>query len=143
MAQEKRRFFRHPIHVPLSLRLDVDATPTSSQAMDLSLGGLSFLWSSRLIKGHLIRLSIAVKEKLFDVKGRVAYSIEDRRTGKYRSGISFVDSPSAFRAKLAEEALEILRYRNELSRELGREVSEDEAAQRWIQQNAARFPDLS
>ncbi|HTL70781.1 MAG TPA: PilZ domain-containing protein [Candidatus Eisenbacteria bacterium] len=142
MSEEKRRFFRHPIHAPLSLHLDAE-TDAPSEALDLSLGGLSFLWSSRLAKGHLIRVSIAVKEKLFDVKGRVAYSVEDRKTGKFRSGISFVDSPSAFRAKLAEEALEILRYRSELSRELEREVSEDEAAHRWIQQNAARFPYLS
>lgn len=108
----------------------------------MSLGGLSFLWKDKQEKGSFVDLSIPIKDKLFEIKGRVTYSVEDDKSGKFRTGIIFIDSPSAFRAKLAEEALEILRYRKEISRELGKEVTEEEAAKRWIQNFAKDFPDF-
>ncbi len=67
------------------------------------------------------------------------YSKEDRKTGAYRTGVSFHDPCSALRAKLAEEALKILEYRKTLSKELGREVSEEEAAEKWIKEYAEQF----
>ncbi|MBI3252999.1 MAG: PilZ domain-containing protein [Candidatus Omnitrophica bacterium] len=139
-TSEKRKFFRHPIHSPIKLELDSRTDPWVSEAADISLGGLSFLWKRKLSKGNTIRLFIAVKEKIFDVKGRVVYSLEDRKTGKFRNGILFVDPPSAFRARLAEQALEIIEYRRALARETGRDVSEEEAALKWIEQFAAHFP---
>lgn len=138
-GQEKRKFFRHPVHAPLRLQVEQE-TSLDSRAEDLSFGGLSFLSDRRFSKGASLEVSILVKQKLFNVKGRVVYSIEDHRSGRFRSGISFTDSPSAFKAKLAEEALQIINYRTTLSRRLGREVSEEEAAEKWINENAESFP---
>ncbi len=139
-TKEKRKFFRHPIHVPIRLRfIDEDKTAVS-ESTDLSLGGLCFLWKKRLTKGKLLMLTIPVKEKIFDdIKAKVAYSREDRKTAHYRTGVAFMDAPSAFKAKLAEEALQILQYQKELGRELGHEVSEEEAADRWIRRFAESF----
>ena len=139
---EKRRFYRHPISVPITLNSAKDQSGGSSQSLDVSLGGLSFLWPRKLPKGALVGVNIAVKDKLFEIKSKVAYAKEDLKTGKFRTGVCFTDYPSAFMARLVEEMLEILRYRKNLSRELGREIPEEEAASEWIKKYAARFPAL-
>ncbi len=138
-VEEKRAFYRHPIHVPMRLNLSDKKATIESQSSDISLGGLSFLWRDKLGKGNLLNLSIPVKEKLFHVRAKVVYSKEDRKTGRFKTGVSFYDLPSAFKAKLAEEALEILEYRKLISEELGRDVSEEEAAEKWIQKFASSF----
>ena len=141
--KEKRRFYRHPMSVPLMLSTAKEKNEGPSRSLDVSLGGLSFLWPRKLPKGSFIDINIAVQNKFFEIKSRVAYTTEDRKTGGFRTGVCFTDYPSAFMAKLAEEMLEILRYRKRLSRELGREIPEEEAASQWIQKYAARFPVLS
>ncbi len=82
----------------------------------------------------MIHFGIPVKQKTFEVTGRVVYSKEDRKTGRFRTGISFVDPSSTFTAKLAEEALEILEYQKKISKELGHAISEEEAAKQWIEE---------
>ena len=79
------------------------------------------------------------REKFFDVQAKVVYSKEDRRSARFSTGVSFVDFPSAFKARLAEEVLQILEYRKSISRELGHEVSEEEAAKKWVSHYADQF----
>lgn len=138
--KEKRSFIRHPIHAPLRLDVPDEKNPIRSEAQDLSLGGLSFFWHHKLSRGEKIHLSILIKEKEFSMNARVVFSQEDSRTGKYKTGVCFTDRPSAFKAKIAEEALEIIEYQKKLSKRLGHEIPEEEAAQKWIRQFAARFP---
>ena len=137
--KEKRHFFRHPIHVPIKLRIASMAQTLASQSSDISLGGLNFSWPKKLSRGTMIDITIPVKEKFFDVTAKVVYSKEDRRSARYRTGVSFVDFPSAFKARLAEEVLQILEYRKSISRELGHEVSEEEAAKKWVHEFAHDF----
>ncbi len=140
--KERRKYYRHPISAPLKLRAANRKQDIQTETAEVSLGGLSFLWSSKLSRGSAVDLSIPIKDKLFEIKGRVTYSVGDEKSGKFRTGILFTDSPSAFRAKLAEEALEIIRYRKVISRELGKEISEEEAAKKWIQRFAKEFPNF-
>ena len=144
-SKEKRKFFRHPIHVPIQLSIEVASNKQkdwhSSEAVDLSLGGLSFFWKNKLPKGISLILSIPVNEKIFqNIHAKVTYSVEDKKSTRFRTGVRFMDIPSAFKAKLAEEALQILQYQKELSRELGETISEEEAATRWIKRFANQFP---
>ena len=142
-GKERRKYYRHPISSPIKLRAASNKQEAiRTETSEISLGGLSFVWSNRLERGALVDLSIPIKNKLFEIRGRVTYSVEDGPSGKFRTGILFMDSPSAFRAKLAEEALEILRYRREILTESGEDVSEEEAARRWIQKFAKDFPDF-
>lgn len=138
---EKRRFRRHPLHVPLAVRPDRDSAPSPSQSADLSEGGLSFLWPA-LLPNISVRITIPVKEKRYDVKGFVVYSVKDDGSGFFRTGVRFIDASSAFKAKLAEEAIEIMEYRRQLSAELGREIDEEEAARRWVRKYAESFSKL-
>ncbi len=140
---EKRRFYRHPISVPLNLSTAKTKRTAQSRSLDVSLGGLSFLWPQKLPKGSSVKISIPVKNKLFGIKSRVAYAVEESGTGKFRTGVCFMDHSDAFMARLAEELIEILQYRNELSQELGREIPEEEAASLWIKKRASRFPTVT
>jgi len=139
-GKERRQFFRHPISVPIRLRVATHERLLTSSSSDISLGGLNFSWSKKLPKGTLIDITIPVKERFFDVKAKVVYSKEDKKTARFRTGVSFTDFPSAFKARLAEEVLQILEYRKMISRELGHEVSEEEAASKWVRDYASRFP---
>ncbi len=136
--QEKRKHLRHPIHTPIRFSIDREKSAKTIESRDLSLGGLSFLYAQRLSRGNVIQFGIPVKQKMFEVTGRVVYSKEDRKTGRFRTGISFVDASSTFTAKLAEEALEILEYQKKISKERGLSVSEEEAAGLWIQDQHMR-----
>lgn len=132
--KEKRKYLRHPIHAPIRLDVEREKNGKTLESSDLSLGGLSFFWAKRLPKGEMIRIGLPVKQKLFEVVGRVIYTKEDRKTGRFRTGVSFVDPSSTFKAKLAEEALEILEFRKKISKELGHAISEEEAAKQWIEE---------
>ena len=142
-VKEKRHFFRHPIRVPLKLRVASAEKQLSSQTTDISLGGLNFSWPRKLSRGTLIDISIPVKEKFFQIRAKVVYSKEDRRSARFSTGVTFVDFPSSFKARLAEEVLEILEFRKSISRELGHEVSEEEAAKKWVSEFAPVFPNPS
>ena len=141
--KERRKFFRHPIQVPLRLKQTQKNVSTASRSEDLSLGGLNFIWSKKLSRGTLLDITIPVKEKLFELRAKVAYSREDRKSARYYTGVTFVDFPSAFKARLAEEVLEIMEFQKSISRELGHEVSEEEAALRWVREYAPNFPAIS
>ena|SRR3989338_7121548 len=140
---DKRRFYRHPISVPIALSSSDKKNEGRSHSLDVSLGGLSFVWPHRLSRGALVDVNITVKEKLFEIKSKVAYAKQDGETGQFRTGVCFTDYPSAFMARLAEEMLEIMEYRKNLRRELGREISEEDAAAEWIKRYADKFPGLN
>jgi hypothetical protein len=53
--------------------------------------------------------------------------------------VAFLDAESAFRAKLAEEMIQITEYRERILKDEGREMSEEEAAQEWIAKYAKSF----
>ena len=143
LGKERRKYFRHPIQVPIRLRLASKNSAQVLESRDLSLGGLNFIWPKKLSRGTLLDITIPVKEKLFELRGKVVFSREDRRTARYSTGISFVDFPSAFKARLAEEVLQIMEFRKTLSHDLGHEVTEEEAASRWVRQHAPHFPAFS
>ena len=136
---DKRKFFRHPFGVPIRLTIPDNGPGRTLQSQDISQGGLSFLWGEPLSRGRQIQLTIPVKEKRFEVNARVAYSRKDAESGYFRTGVAFIDTDSAFRAKLAEETLEILEYQKDISRTLGHEVSVEDAARQWIEKYAGRF----
>lgn len=142
-GKERRNFFRHPIQVPLRLKPTKNAASSNATSQDLSLGGLNFIWPRKLSRGSLLDITIPVKEKLFELRAKVAYSREDRKTARYFIGVTFVDFPSAFKARLAEEVLEIMEFRKTISRELGHDVSEEEAASQWVRDHAPHFPAIN
>ena len=139
MDNEKRKFFRHPIKVPIQLARVEGRTSDQSRAEDLSQGGLAFLWPEEIPEGTHLELGIPVEKKLFKVEGHVTHSQKDAQTGLFRTGVCFENALSAFRAKLAEEILRIREYCEKMSLLRGRQLSEEEAAQLWVDRHAEDF----
>jgi c-di-GMP-binding flagellar brake protein YcgR len=142
MENEKRKFFRHPIKVPIQLTRVEDKTAVSSHAEDLSQGGLSFLWPESIPAGTHLKLSIPFEKLLFRMNAHVTHCEHDADTGLFKTGVCFEDSASAFRAKLAEEIIQIRQYCEKMSLLRGHQLSEGEAAQMWIERNAENFAKL-
>ena len=136
---ERRRSLRHPIKVRLRLQLTGDRAVTRSQTGDLSEGGLHFFWVRALAKGTSLRVTVPVLKQAFKMTGKVVYSVRDTITGLFRTGISFIETSSAFRMKLAEEILRIQKFRDEISEKQGYMISEEEAALTWIQKYSKDF----
>lgn len=138
-ALEKRRFFRHPLKVPIQYR-EMQATRMDmSSSLDLSLGGLCFYSERFFSKGTLLDVRIPVGGEIFQIHGWVAYCNRNPGVDRYRIGMTFNDAQSAFHAKLAEQMHKILEYRGKRSRELNQEISEEQAADEWIQKYARHF----
>ena len=139
MEIDKRKFYRHPIKVPIQLTR-VNETTATSRCEDLSQGGLSFYWPDSFADGTRLQLSIPIEKNLFKMNAHVRYSQKDTNTGLFRTGVCFEDSTSSFRAKLAEEIIQIREYREKMSLLRGHQISEEDAAGQWIARNAENFP---
>ena len=140
IGKQRRIFYRHPIKVPIQLQVEHSKKTLEPTTKDVSLGGLSFHWPKKLSKGFQVRIQIPVGQKKFDVNAKIVYSRETKKPADYRVGVKFTDFPSAFKARLAEEILRIHEFQKKISRELGSELSEEEAAARWIAEYAQKFP---
>ncbi len=139
MENEKRKFFRHPIKVPIQLTRVENKNSGTLRAEDLSQGGLAFLWPDPIPEGTHLELGIPVEKQLFKVEGHVTHSQKDTDTGLFRTGVCFENSVSAFRAKLAEEILRIREYCEKMSLLRGRQIPEEEAARLWVDRHAEDF----
>ena len=139
MDNEKRKFFRHPIKVPIQLTRIENHTSVNTRAEDLSQGGLAFFWPELIPEGTYLQLSIPVEKQLFKMKAHVTHSQKDTNTGLFKTGVHFEDPVSSFRAKLAEEIIQIRQYREKMSLLRGHSFSEEDAAKIWIDRNAENF----
>ena len=142
-SKDKRHYYRHPIRVPLQVE-EISSEINKiqkAQCEDLSEKGLSFFWNHALSEGSLIHLMIPIEKQVFKVEGRVAYS-RKIKMGLFRIGVAFQNARSAFEAKLAEEILKIKEYRKNISINLGTEISEEDAAKKWIEKFAVHFSHL-
>jgi len=139
MENEKRKFFRHPIKVPIQLTRIENNAAGNARAEDLSQGGLAFFWPEPIAEGTHLQLSIPIEKQLFKMHAHVTHSQKDADTGLFKTGVCFEDSASSFRAKLAEEIILIRQYREKMSLLRGHPFSEEEAAKIWIDRNAEDF----
>lgn len=139
MENENRKFLRHPIRVPIQLTLAESSPALTARAEDLSQGGLAFFWPESIPEGTSLQLSIPVEDQLFKMNAHVTHSQKDAGSGLFKTGVCFKDSVSAFRAKLAEEIIQIRHYCEKISLLRGRPFSEEDAAKRWIDRNAEDF----
>jgi len=138
---DRRRFVRHPIRVPLSVRPHGAEQPFLSRAGDVSEGGLSFGSAVAFERGATVDVELPVHHSRFTLTGTVA-ACAPLPDGTFRVGLSFVETGLQFKMKLAEQVLRIEELRQTLSSERGTEVTSREAAQIWVDQFAATFADL-
>jgi hypothetical protein len=136
----RRAFVRHPIQVPLSVRVP-GGEEFRSRVADISEGGVSFTSPLALEKGGAVEVVIPVHDSRFTLTGTVAWCSE-AEDGGFRIGLSFIEPGTHFKMKLAEQVLRIEDLQQTLSRERGVSVTRQEAADLWVERYASNFADL-
>lgn len=136
---EKRRFPRRPISSPVRYNQIKSKSYSGSITVDISEGGICFLAGLFLPRGSLVQFTIPVSDQVFNIAGKTTYSSFVENIGFYRTGVEFQNPVGLFRAKLTEQINQIKEYRNKLSAKLGNEVSEKEAAHKWVEECGKHF----
>lgn len=136
---EKRRFYRHPLNIPVKFHEVTTHFFDRTSSVDLSEGGICFISNRFLSLGCYLSVSIPVSDQVFEIRGRVAYCNRVSSLDSFKVGVAFQDTSNAFRAKLAEQMLKIKEFQREISSSLGEEISEEEAARKWIEKHAKHF----
>ncbi len=137
-----RSYIRHPSSIPIDFQLkgaEGNARPAETEhALNVSKGGLAFLWHHPIAPGSTIRVRITLVDPPFEALGHVAWS---RHKGDhYEIGMTFLDDADLFPARMVEQLCHIEEYRRQILREEGRELSSEQAAREWISRFATDFP---
>ncbi len=133
-----RRHLRHPTQIPLELRVARAPEPGAARLADLSLGGLCFRAQAPVPVGAELALRVPLVAPELELRARVVWC--RRRGPAWEVGVAFADEAEAHRARMVEQICHIERYREEVRRREGRDLSSEEAAREWIARHAARFP---
>lgn len=135
-----RQYIRHPIDVPVEIRIDPLAAGTALHAHDISLGGLAVHSAKAVEPGSLIEVRIPYVEPAFEARALVAWCRPRRDGAGHEVGVSFLDAQDVFLARMVTQICYIEDYRKSIARKEGRELSPEEAAGEWIAKYASKFP---
>lgn len=142
-VQEKRRFIRHPICLPLKIRKERAAKDLlSSETLNVSMGGLLFLSSTEVAVDAVISVTLPFKDKIFKIRGKVVRCEKDLDSRLYNIGIEFLKISDAFKVRLVEQLHLIEEYRCLRSIQLNRDVNLPEASREWIKRYSEQFKKL-
>ncbi len=137
-ANPRRRFIRHTADVPIEVRTVPGAPHSRRPALNVSVGGLSFIAEGELPIGSTIEIRIGDVDPPFEARARVVWA--RREADGCRVGVQFLDASDAFRARMVEQVCAIESYRRQVAAEEGRVLSREEAAREWIGKYGAKFP---
>ena len=148
--RERRSSDRHIVELPVKYRVleehkgskKTSILTVTSKSKNICDGGLLFLSSETFKVGTFLELSFPVKDRIFNMQGRVVHVSEDPETGLYKIGIFFSNADYLFKVKMAEQLRQIHQYQQQLSKDEGRIVSEGEAAQKWIEKHSDTFAEF-
>lgn len=142
-VKDHRRYCRHPLHYPVKVFKDTrtgrDQVYTTH---DISQGGICVHLKKSFERGQTVRVHIPVGDRVFKLRGRIAYCLKDSQSSAWQTGITFSDTSDFFMAKMAEEIIYIQEFQKQMSRRMRREVDEMEAAEAWIGKHARDFSRL-
>lgn len=134
----ERRFIRHTLDVPLEVQRDDGGPTATQQGVNVSSGGLAFLFDACLVNGDIVRIRIPTVVPPFEARARVVWCRpEDDR---FLVGVEFLDAADAFRARMVEQVCAVEQYRAKVLEQEGRRLSSQEAAAEWIGRYADSFP---
>jgi c-di-GMP-binding flagellar brake protein YcgR len=135
-----RQYIRHPIDVPVEIRIDPQSAGTALHTHDISLGGLAVHSAQAVAPGSVIEVRIPYVEPAFQARALVAWCRPRRGGEGHEVGVSFLDAQDVFLARMVTQICYIEDYRKSIAREEGRELTPEEAAGEWIAKYAAKFP---
>ena len=133
----RREFIRHTADVPIEVRT-VDGEHASATGLNVSHGGLAFMSALCPAEGATLEIAIPEVDPPFQAHARVAWCRPE--ADAFLVGVEFLDATDAFRARMVEQVCTIERYRQDVRKREGRELTTQEAAAEWIGRYAGRFP---
>ncbi|HEV2733732.1 MAG TPA: PilZ domain-containing protein [Longimicrobiaceae bacterium] len=139
LTDPRRRFIRHTADVPLEVRTVRESAVESRRGVNVSFGGLAFESDGPVPHGTTLQVRIDQVKPPFEAHAQVVHC--EPEGDHFCIGVQFLDAADAFRARMVEQVCSIERYRREVRRREGRVLSGQQAAEEWIHENAARFPD--
>ena len=140
--QDRRRFIRHPVSIPVGCQREGHEAPSVLHLRDMSYGGLSFYSDDSLTPGDQVRIQFPDLRHPGSVRGEIVWSSpadQDAQRG-HLHGLRFQDEHEHFHGRLIEQICHIENYRRVQEQEHGRKLSSAEAAEEWITRQAGRFP---
>ena len=133
---ERRKFFRHPVDIPIQVIPQEQNGSKDVPMSDIGAGGISFRTNIFFEKGTRLKVHIPHLYPPFEAIGVVCRhrSIDNQ----LEIGLMFLDEDTAFRMRMVEQVCQIEKYQEQLQVE-GRSVSFQDAAYEWIEKYAADF----
>jgi hypothetical protein len=138
MASECRQFIRHPSSIPIQFRLG--RQHYRRKVRDVSHGGLCFSSDEAVEAGAVILVEITACEPTFHAEGLVRWCRPDG--DEFLVGVTFNEQSVRFAVRMVEQLCYIEAYRRRLEEETGEKLDSQQAAARWINKFASRFPQL-
>jgi len=133
-----RRFISHPDDIPIACRLCPKSADNQPGLRNFSAEGLSFHSAFPIQPGSLVTIRIDQVDPPFEGRVQVCWC---RAIGEdYEIGASLVDDEQGFGLRMAEQLCHIEHYRRTIGDSQARALTEDEAAQEWIERYAEQFP---
>ncbi|MBB5016987.1 hypothetical protein HNQ59_000249 [Chitinivorax tropicus] len=133
-----RQFIRHPSSIPIEVHHSEATQQQAANAVNVSLGGLSFVSATAANQGDLIRVRIPGTRPPFETSAQVVWCRGD--PPGFELGVTFLDEEDAFRVRMVEQVCQIEQYLQYVKQHEGRELSPEQAAREWIDKFAADFP---
>jgi hypothetical protein len=134
-----RRYVRHPSTIPIELSLERQRCGAPTQLHNVGAGGIACAVTEPLPVGSTVQLRVPLVWPEYKGCGVVVWC---RRApvGGFEVGIEF-NAQEAFKSKMVEQLCQIEEYRQQISREQGRELDGEQAAREWISRHARDFSD--
>jgi hypothetical protein len=134
-----RHYIRHPVSMPVEIRLAPDRHPADLRLRNISVGGLAVCADAALDADTEVEVCIRYVEPAFVARARVIWCHPQGDCG-HELGLALLDADDAYAARMVEQVCYIEDYRRSVLQQQGRQLDAEEAAAEWISRYAARFP---
>lgn len=141
-VQDRRRFIRHPVAIPLLCQREGHEDLTGLNLRDMSYGGLAFSSDAELAPGDCVQIRFPDLRHPGGVRGEIVWSgpATEGRNRRHVYGMRFQDEGEHFHGRLIEQICHIESYRRAQEHQHGRKLTPAQAAEEWIARQAGRFP---
>lgn len=132
----RRRFIRHPVDVPIQIQAQSDSVLDHISMADIGEGGIAFCSNVLFQNGSVLSVKISHVQPPFEALCVVCWQRE--KDNAFEVGVRFLDEDNQFRARMVQQVCHIEDYRRKAIEE-GRPLSSEEAAVEWIGKFAENF----
>jgi len=134
-------FLRHPYDIPIKVfALSPSESPNANFGQVEKIG-LVFRSDVSLDINILVKITIPIVEPDFEL---LAYTCRCLKRGSaYEVGVVLMKEEDVMRVRMVEQICYIEHYRRVESEKVGHLISGNEAALKWVQKYAAKFPNLT